>query len=140
MEQRFTIVTLGSRDLPASIAFFERLGWKKSGNSDGIAFFQCGCVALALYPSHELAKDAGVARSEGDGFRGFTIAYNTRSKDEVDDILRDASAAGAEITKPAADAFWGGYSGYFRDCDGHLWEVAWNPFFSLDANGAVHLP
>ena len=86
MEQRFTILTLGTRDLAASTSFFERLGWRRSGVNDGITFFQCGCVALALYPRTELAKDAGVS-SEGEGFQGFTIAYNARSKEDVDEVL-----------------------------------------------------
>jgi uncharacterized protein len=139
MEQRFTIVTLGTRNLAASTAFFERLGWKKSGNYEGVTFFQCGGVALALSPQEELAKDAGV-ESHREGFPGFTISHNTRSKQEVDAVLNEAKSAGAEIIKPAADVFWGGYSGYFRDLDGHLWEVAWNPGFFLDENGAVKLP
>jgi len=139
MEQRFTILTLGTRDLAASISFFERLGWRRSGAHEGVAFFQCGCVALALYPRAELAKDAGIA-SEGQGFQGVTIAYNTRLREEVDEVLEAVRSAGAEVIKPAADAFWGGYSGYFRDLDGYIWEVAWNPGFPLDANGAVKLP
>lgn len=132
-------MTLGTRDLNASTKFFEHLGWQKSGSREGITFFQCGCVALALYPGSELAKDAGVAY-EREGFRGFTIAYNAHSKQEVDDVLNETKAAGGEVTKPAAEAFWGGYSGYFRDLDGYLWEVAWNPEFLLDAKGALTLP
>jgi hypothetical protein len=139
MEQRFTMITLGTKDLTASASFFERLGWRRSGSYDGVVFFQCGCVALALYPRTELAKDAGVS-PEGQGFQGFTIAYNARSKKEVDDVLLAVRSAGAEVIKPAADAFWGGYSGYFRDLDGYIWEVAWNPGFTLDPNGAVKLP
>lgn len=139
MEQRLTIVTLGTYDLAASTSFFERLGWRRSGNHEGITFFQCGCISLALYPRAELARDAGVTL-EGEGFQGFTIAYNARSKHEVDNVLSEVKAAGGEIVKPPIDAFWGGYSGYFRDLDGHLWEVAWNPSFSLDPSGAVKLP
>ena len=138
MEQRFTIVTLGTRDLAASVSFFERLGWRRAGLQEGVAFFQCGGVALALFPRDELAKDAGV-KPEGEGFPGFSIAYNTRSKEEVDEVLRTVQAAGAEVIKPGADAFWGGYTGYFRDLDGYLWEVAWNPFFPIDAEGAVRV-
>jgi predicted lactoylglutathione lyase len=139
MEQRFTIVTLGAKDLAASTSFFERLGWRRSGNYQGVTFFQCGCVALALYPQAELAKDAGIA-SHGENFQGFTISYNTRSRQEVDHVLSEVKSAGAEVIKPATDAVWGGYSGYFRDLDGHVWEVAWNPGFPLDENGAVKLP
>src|SRR4051812_10507456 len=134
MEQRFTIVTLGSRNLAVSTSFFELLGWRASGSYENVRFFQCGGVALALYPRAELARDAGVD-SEGEGFGGFTIAYNTRTKQEVDKVLQEVEAAGGDVVKPAAEAFWGGYSGYFRDPDGHLWEVAWNPGFALDAHG-----
>lgn len=140
MEQRITLVTLGVRDLATSTAFFERLGWRRSVKAaGGIAFFQCGRIGLALYPRSELAKDAGVA-ADGEGFGGFTIAYNAQRKTDVDAVLAEAENAGAEIVKPAEDAFWGGYSGYFRDLDGHLWEVAWNPDFPLDENGDVRLP
>jgi uncharacterized protein len=139
MEQRFTIVTLGTHNLAASTSFFQSLGWRASGSYENVTFFQCGGVALALYPTDELTQDAGVA-SEGESFGGFTIAYNTRSKQEVDDVLHEVEAAGGRIIKPAAEAFWGGYSGYFRDLDGHLWEVAWNPGFVLDSQGAVKLP
>jgi catechol 2,3-dioxygenase-like lactoylglutathione lyase family enzyme len=140
MEQRISILTLGVSDLSKSVAFFERLGWRRSGKeTQGIAFFQCGCVAVALYPRAALAEDVGVS-PQGEGFAGFTIAYNARSKAETDAVLAQAKAAGAEIVKPAQDVFWGGYSGYFRDIDGHLWEVAWNPFVSFDESGALTLP
>jgi uncharacterized protein len=140
MEQRITLITLGVRDLQKSSAFFERLGWRRSVTLvGGVTFFQCGCVAVSLFPRSELAKDAGIS-SEGEGFSGFSIAYNTRSKRDVDAVLAEAKSSGAEIVKPAQDASWGGYSGYFRDLDGHLWEVAWNPGFTLDEQGAVKLP
>lgn len=139
MEQRFTILTLGTRNLAASTSFFRRLGWTSSGEYENVAFFQCGGVALALYPRADLARDAGIA-PEGEGFGGFAIAYNTRSKQEVDEVLAEIEAAGGKVVKAAAEAFWGGYSGYFRDLDGHVWEVAWNPGFPLDAKGAVKLP
>ncbi|NNE23495.1 MAG: VOC family protein [Rhizobiales bacterium] len=140
MEQRFTLITLGVRNLEISTRFFERLGWRRAVQQvEGISFFQCGCCALSLYPRSDLAKDAGIA-PDGDGFGGFAVAYNTRSKGEVDDVLAEAKSAGGEIVKPAQEAFWGGYSGYFRDLDGHLWEVAWNPNFPLDENGFVRLP
>ncbi|HEX3347120.1 MAG TPA: VOC family protein [Acetobacteraceae bacterium] len=140
MEQRITLVTLGVRDLARSIAFFERLGWRRSvERAEGVAFFQCPGIAVSLYPRSDLAGDAGIP-AEGSGFAGFTIAYNTRSRDEVDAVLAEAASAGAEIVRPAREAIWGGYSGYFRDLDGHLWEVAWNPGFALDESGAVRLP
>ena len=140
MEQRITIITIGVDDLKRSTAFFERLGWRRSvRQAQGVSFFQCGSVAVSLIPRSELAKDAGVS-PKGEGFGGFAIAYNTRLKEEVDDVLAEAKSAGADIVKPAQQVFWGGYSGYFRDLDGHLWEVAWNPSFPLDDRGAVRLP
>ena len=140
MDQRFTLVTLGVRDLARSTAFFETLGWRRSVRAAaGAAFFQCGAVALSLYPRGELAKDAGVP-VKGEGFGGFSIGYNGRTKAEVDAVMAAAQAAGATIVTPAHDVFWGGYSGYFRDLDGHLWEIAWNPHFPLDDKGGVTLP
>jgi len=140
MEQRITLVTLGVKDLARSTAFFEQLGWTRAvRQAAGAAFFQCGSVALGLYPFEALAADAGLP-AEDSGFRGVAIAHNGRSKAEVDAILAEAVAAGAELVKPAEEVFWGGYSGYFRDLDGHLWEVAWNPGFALDEAGAVTLP
>jgi predicted lactoylglutathione lyase len=140
MEQRFTLVTLGVYDLARSTAFFERLGWRRSmTQAEGVSFFQCGSVALSLFPRSELAKDAGVS-ADGEGFDGFSMAYNARSREEVDAVLIDVESAGGKIVKPAQDAFWGGYSGYFADPDGHLWEVAWNPGFHLDDRGSLTLP
>ncbi len=140
MEQRISIVTLGVLDLARSRAFFERLGWKRSvKGAEGIAFFQAGAIALALYPRDELAKDAGVAPG-GSGFSGITLAYNARSREEVDAVLAEVVAAGATLQKPAEEAFWGGYSGYFADLDGYLWEVAWNPSFPIDSIGNIQLP
>lgn len=140
MEQRISLVTLGVRDLAASTAFFEGLGWRRSmRQAEGIAFFQCGCMAFALWPWTSLAEDARVS-SERSGAGGFALAYNARTREEVDRVLQRVAALGAAVTKPAADVFWGGYSGYFRDLDGHLWEVAWNPGFALDASGAITLP
>lgn len=140
MDQRLSLITLGVRDLAASTAFLERLGWKRSVRAaEGVSFFQCGGMALALFPFADLAADAGVS-PERSGFGGFALAYNTRTRADVDAVLAEAAAAGAAIVKPAQDTFWGGYSGYFRDLDGHLWEVAWNPGFGLDAEGALRLP
>lgn len=139
MEQRISLLTLGVSNLEKSRKFYERLGWRRSvKDAKGVAFFQAGGIVLSLYPRTDLAKDAQVA-AKGSGFPGFAIAYNTRSKDEVDEVLAEA-AAGATILKPATDAFWGGYFGYFTDPDGHLWEVAWNPNFPIDADGIVRLP
>lgn len=140
MEQRISIVTLGVSDLARSRGFYERLGWRPAAvKSEGIVFFQAGGMALALYPRDELAKDANVA-AEGHGFGGITLAYNARNREEVDAVLAEAQAAGAKILKPAQEAFWGGYSGYFADPDGFLWEVAWNPFFPIADDGAIRIP
>lgn len=140
MEQRISIITLGVADLARSREFYERLGWRKSASdSDAIVFFQAGGMALALYPRHELAKDANIP-ADGHGFSGMTLAYNARNREDVDSVLAEAAAAGARLMKPAADAFWGGYSGYFSDPDGFLWEVAWNPFFAIAEDGALQLP
>lgn len=149
MEQRISIVTLGVGDLARSRAFYARLGWRESSASnEAIAFFQASGMALALYPRGELAADARIdvqTRSEAHlppeatGFAGFTIACNTRSRDEVDAVLAEAARAGARILKPAEDASWGGYSGYFADPDGFAWEVAWNPFFIVEDDGSLKL-
>ncbi len=140
MDQRMSIITLGVADLKRSREFYERLGWKKSSaSSEAIVFFQAGGMALALYLRHELAKDARID-AEGHGFRAITIAYNARTREEVDAVLAEAKAAGASVAKPAEEAFWGGYSGYFADPDGFLWEVAWNPHFAIAADGAIRLP
>lgn len=140
MEQRLTLITLGVRDLARSTAFFEGLGWQRSVRAaEGVSFFQCGGIVLSLFPREDLAADAGVP-VERTGFPGIALAYNARSEAEVDAVLTEVAALGAEIVKPGQKAFWGGYSGYFRDLDGYLWEVAWNPGFPLDASGAVQLP
>ena len=140
MEPRLTLITLGVSDLARARAFYEALGFKASSASQGdIVFFQAGALGLALYPRAALAEDAQVSH-EGGGFSGITLAHNVRAKEEVAAILAEAERAGACILKPAQDVFWGGHSGYFADPDGHLWEVAWNPFFSLAADGALSLP
>jgi uncharacterized protein len=140
MEQRVSIITLGVADLKRSRDFYERLGWRPSmTKSEGIVFFQAGGMALALYPQDELANNANVP-SQGDGFRAMSLAYNARNRAEVDSVLKEAEAAGAKIVKPAQEAFWGGYSGYFSDPDRFLWEVAWNPFFPIAEDGSIRIP
>ena len=140
MEQRVSLVTLGVTDLKLSREFYERLGWKSAMRGvEGVVFFQAGGMALALYPLSDLAADAAVS-PDGSGFRRIALAYNTRSREEVDTVLAEANAAGATVLKEAQDAFWGGYSGYFADPDGFPWEVAWNPGFSVAADGSIHIP
>jgi catechol 2,3-dioxygenase-like lactoylglutathione lyase family enzyme len=140
MEQRVSIITLGVANLDHSRGFYERLGWRRSVTSaEGVVFFQAGGMALALYPRAELAKDATVAEY-GEGFGGIALAYNVRSRAEVSAVLAEAQAAGATILKPAQEAFWGGYSGFFADPDGFPWEVAWNPSFPIAEDGSIRLP
>ncbi len=140
MDQRVSIVTLGVANLNRSREFYERLGWRRSmAKAEGIVFFQAGGMAIALFPREELAKDANIA-PEGRGFSGIALAYNARSREEVDSVLAEAEAAGAKLLKPAQEAFWGGYSGYFSDPDGFLWEVAWNPFFPIAQDGSIRIP
>jgi catechol 2,3-dioxygenase-like lactoylglutathione lyase family enzyme len=140
MEQRISVITLGVRDLDESRSFYERLGWRRSAvDAEGVVFFQLAGMILSLFPRDDLAKDAQLS-SEGSGFCGVALAYNTRTKDEVDQILKKAEQAGARILKPGQAAFWGGYSGYFADPDSIPWEVAWNPGFLLSADGSVIIP
>ena len=140
MEQRISLITLGVRDLEKSQRFYEALGWRRAmKKAEGVVFFQTGCMALSLWPREQLAKDAKVG-ARGTGFRGFALAYNARSRDEVDAVLKEAKAAGAKILKPAKEVFWGGYAGYFADPDGFAWEVAWNPGFQMAVDGGIKLP
>ena len=140
MEPRVSIITLGVEDIERSRQFYERLHWHRCmTKADGIVFFRAGGMLLALYPRQELAKDANLP-DDGHGFPGFTLAHNTRTREEVDSVLAEAEAAGAKILKKADDAFWGGYSGYFADPDGFAWEIAWNPFLTISADGSVVAP
>lgn len=141
-EARLTLVTLGVTNLARSISFYESLGFARKGKaSEGVGFFKAGACAIAVWPSAELAKDANVAfENMAETFRGVALAWNCRSKDEVDAVIRLAKTCGAAIRKPARDVFWGGYSGYFTDPDGHLWEVAHNPHFPLSEDGQLQIP
>lgn len=140
MEPRLTLVTLGVGDVGRARAFYERLGFVASsaGNAD-VAFFPAGGVVLALFGRAALAADATVADG-APGFSGVALAHNVASEAEVEAVLAQAAAAGGRVVKPAQRAFWGGYSGYFADPDGHLWEVAHNPGFPLDGEGRLRLP
>jgi catechol 2,3-dioxygenase-like lactoylglutathione lyase family enzyme len=133
MESRISIITLGISDLKKSVAFYrDGLGLPTNyKEGEGIAFFQLSGTWLALYPSDALAGDACLP-PDRTRFGRFTLAHNVQSKELVDKIISQALVSGATLLKPAADTFWGGYSGYFSDPDGHPWEVAWNPFFPLE--------
>ncbi|MFI5908020.1 VOC family protein [Dactylosporangium sp. NPDC051541] len=141
MEQRITLVTLGVTDLARSTAFYERLGWRGQ-ESDATVFFQAGGSAFVLWGRDKLAADSGVADpAAGSGaFAGFTLAHNVRTPAEVDTILAAAAEAGATVTRPAAETFYGGYAGCFADPDGYLWEIAHNPGFQLNEDGSLTLP
>jgi uncharacterized protein len=134
-----SLVTLGVRDLSRARAFYEALGWKSgAAPDDDVVFFQAGCMIVALWDRDSLAGDSAVTDSGGWG--GVTPAYNTRSAEEVDEVIEEARAAGATIGREPAETFWGGYSGVFIDPDGHPWEVAHNPRWTIADDGAVVLP
>ena len=138
MEPRINVITLGVKDFAHSLAFYrDGLGWKAEVQDD-IAFFNLTSIIFALYPRERLAEDASVP-AEKTGFPGFTLAYLARSEPEVDIFLKQAEECGARILKTGEKKFWGGYGGYFADPDGFLWEVAFNPFWTLDQDGNVTL-
>ena len=129
MEPRISFITLGVTDLERAIKFYaDTLRLPKLPSPPEVAFFELGKTWLALYPRELLAADAGVPAA-GSGFAGFTIAHNVRSQPEVDQVLAEASQGGGRLVKAGHPAEWGGYTGYFADPDGFLWEVAWNPKF-----------
>ncbi|MDD2772536.1 MAG: VOC family protein [Elusimicrobiales bacterium] len=135
------LITLGVADFQKAVNFYEKgLGWRKSSASqDDLALFPLGGIILAIYPRKLLANDATVENTPT-GFSGITLSYNAKTEREVDEVLLEVSKLGATIVKPAQKVFWGGYSGYFKDMDGHLIEVAHNPFWEFDANDNVILP
>jgi uncharacterized glyoxalase superfamily protein PhnB len=134
------LVTLGVSDLKRARTFYEALGWQASGASnENVVFFHGANGSLALYPRELLAEDAAVP-DRPTGFSGITLASNMRSEPDVDAYLERAKKAGGRIVKPGQKVFWGGYSGYFADPDGHLWEVAHNPFFPIENDGKMRLP
>ena len=139
MEQRISIVTLGTADFDRACTFWEAMGLvRKAKSTPTMAFFQLNGLLLGIYPFEKLAEDCHLPGGPPAG--AVTIAQNVRSEAEVDAVLAQAVAAGAALQVPAHKAFWGGYSGYFLDPDGHPWEVAYNPFFELQPNGDVILP
>jgi catechol 2,3-dioxygenase-like lactoylglutathione lyase family enzyme len=141
MEQRLSLVTLGVADLDRSRRFYEDgLGWKRGTRDDNVVFFQLPGSILALWSRAALADDAGLPNpGAGSGFGGIALAYNARTREDADAVLAEAEKAGAHILKPAHETFWGGYSGYFADPDGHVWEVAHNPFWVVDEAGHVRM-
>ncbi|MGV0852901.1 VOC family protein [Mycolicibacterium phlei] len=138
MEQRISLITLGVDDLTRSRGFFEEgLGWTPAGVYEGVAFYQLPGIALALFGRNDLAADCGVAV---DGrFSGISIAINQRTEAEVDEVMAQVQAAGGTIIKPAEKTYWGGYSGYFADLDGHVWEVAVNPAWTINDDGTISI-
>lgn len=138
MEQRLTIITLGVSDLKKSTEFYENIfGWEKSESSNEyISFFTLNGIQLALYGRNELARDATVD-SNGNGFKGFTISFNTKSEKEVDQLIKNLRNKGVKIVKEPQKADWGGYSSYISDLDGNLWEIAFNPYLPLDKSGNI---
>jgi uncharacterized protein len=141
MRQKLNLITLGVADFQKALNFYEKgLGWKKSSaSSENLALFPLGGITMALYPAKLLAEDATLS-DKGSGFPGITLSFNAKSEKEVDDVLKEVEKLGAKIIKPAQKVFWGGYSGYFKDLDGHIIEVAHNPFWELDENDNIKLP
>ena len=139
MEQRLSLVTLGVSDLGRAKAFYEALGWTTVAlPEDDVVFFQAGGIVVALWGRDQLAEDSAVA--DGGGWGGITLAHSVRSPEEVDAVLAEAEAAGATLSRRGVPTFWGGYSGVFVDPDGHPWEVAHNPHWTLRADGSIGLP
>ena len=136
MEQRISLITLAVADVRRAREFYERLGWR-GHEMEETAFFQAGGMAVILWGRDKLAADAGV---EDTALGAVALAQNVGSRAEVDAVLAEAAAAGAEITQAAKETFYGGYAGYFRDPDGHVWEIAWNPGFTLNPDGTLTLP
>lgn len=140
MNGKLTVVTLGVKDLKRSRDFYEHgLKWPVAMANEHIVFFQLQGIVFGLYPRHLLAEDAQV-EDKGSGFSGITLAINVPSDDDVNAMFQLVERLGAKVVKRPQKVFWGGYSGYFADPDGHLWEVAYNPFWTLDKTGNVEIP
>jgi predicted lactoylglutathione lyase len=138
VKQRANLITLGVADLGRARRFYEALGWTTgAGPDDDVVFFQAGEMVLALWDRARLAEDSGVEDTGGWG--GVTLALNFGSPEEVDSAIEEARAAGAKIARDPADTFWGGYSGLFVDPDGHPWEIAHNPHWTVTEAGGVRL-
>jgi catechol 2,3-dioxygenase-like lactoylglutathione lyase family enzyme len=140
VERRMSLVTLGVADLKRAIGFYrDVVGWEPTTLADDVVFFDLGGMILGLWPHRELAADEGMAGAEPGAYHGFSIAYNARSHEEVDAIFRRLEEGGARIARPPVETDWGGYSRYFADPDNHFWEIAWNPFWSVGADGRISL-
>ena len=138
VEQRVTLVTLGVHDLERARRFYEALGWRTNAAAeDDVVFFQAGGMIVSLWSRDQLAEDTGV--EDAGGWGGITLAYNTRSPEEVDAVIAEAEAAGGTVLRPGVETFWGGYSGAFADPEGHAWEVAHNPHWTLADDGSIRL-
>lgn len=133
MEQRLSVLTLGVRDLDRATAFYTALGWRAAPAPEGVVFFQTGGVVVALWDRAALEVDS--CATDSGGWGGVTLAYNVTSREEVDEVIAQAEAAGATIGRRGGGTFWGGYSGVFIDPEGHPWEVAHNPFWSVTDDG-----
>jgi predicted lactoylglutathione lyase len=138
MEPRVSLVTLGVADLARAKAFYAALGWEGQEVQETV-FVQAGPLAVVLWSRAKLVEDSGI-EDDGGSFGGMALAQNVRSRDEVDAIVAAAGAAGATVTRPPSETFYGGYAGVFRDPDGHVWEIAHNPGFTLADDGALVLP
>lgn len=136
MDQRLSVITLGVADLKRSRAFYDALGWKVASEeqADEIVAYDLINMTLCLYPLDKLAEDARIEVTS-QKYSNITLAYNVRSEKEVDEAIIEAVRAGGKLVKAAEEVFWGGYSGYFADPDGNLWEVAFNPFAPLGPDG-----
>jgi len=140
MEQRISLITLGVADLQRAVAFYEQVvGWKAELSPPGVVFFDLNGVVFALWPHDELAKDLGMTGDNVPAYRGYSLAHNVRSEQEVDAIFARLKNNGATIVKQPQKAFWGGYSGYFSDPDGHTWEITYNPFWLIQKDGRVSM-
>jgi uncharacterized protein len=139
VEQRVSLVTLGVRDLGRARRFYEALGWTtRAAPDDDVVFFRATGLVLALWDRTRLAEDSGV--TDADGWGGVTLAHNVRSPEEVDAVVEEARTAGARIAREPGATFWGGYSGVFVDPEGHPWEVAYNPRWTIEPDGSIRLP
>ncbi len=142
MEQRLSMITLGVADLKRAVAFYEKvIGWKAAPKPFEIAFFDLGGVVFSLCPHNDLAEDMNAAGDNNGAFlyRGFALAHNVRSKEEVDLIFSQLKNDGATIMKEPQELFWGGYSGYVADPDGHAWEVVYNPHWTIQKDGRISM-